>query len=403
MVAFNVDGFIQTIKQTLASNAQTIALHEPYFAGNEWNYVKECLDTGWVSSVGKFVDRFEHDLAQFTGAKYAIATSNGTSAMHICYLMAGVKPGDEVLVPTLTFVATVNALSYCGAIPHFIDTDDQHLGINTATLDAYLSEICIREHHQTINKHTGRPIRALCVMHTLGHPVDLDAVEALCEKYQLVLLEDAAEALGSYYKGVHVGHRGTAGALSFNGNKIITTGGGGAILTNDASLAKYAKHITTTAKVPHAFKFEHDQVGYNYRLPNLNAALGCAQLEQLPAFLEAKRLLAHTYQQAFASIEGVRFLQAPAYGQSNHWLNAILLDEKFSASAAALMEALHAEKIMVRPLWNLQHTAVMYRSAPRMPLPIAESLAERLIKLPSSPQLVMQQPKHSHSSLSCTG
>ena len=211
MVVFDAEKFVQKIKNLLTYNGQSIALHEPQFTGNVWKYVKECLDTGWVSSVGKFVDQFEHELARFTGAKYAIATSNGTCALHICCLLAGIKPGCEVLVPTLTFVATINALSYCGAIPHFIDSEEQHLGLDPLVLDDYLSHICIIDHGDTINKLTGRPIQALCVMHTLGHPVDLDPIEEICNKYHLILLEDAAEALGSYYKGVHLGHRGLAG------------------------------------------------------------------------------------------------------------------------------------------------------------------------------------------------
>lgn len=387
MVAFNIDKIVCAIKQTVVQNEQAVALHEPHFAGNEWTYVKECIDTGWVSSVGKFVDKFELELAHFTGAKYAIATSNGTSALHICYLLAGIKPGYEVLVPTLTFVATINALTYCGAIPHFIDAEDQHLGIDPAVLDAYLTDICTHNHHLTINRMTGRPIQALCIMHTLGHPVDLDAIEAVCKKHHIALIEDAAEALGSFYKGKHVGHHGIAGALSFNGNKIITTGGGGAVLTNDANLAKYAKHISTTAKIAHPWKFEHDQVGYNYRLPNLNAALGCAQLEQLPQFLKIKNLLAQSYAKNLKNLTGVRFLQSPVYGQSNYWLNAILLDKQYADSMPLLLQTLHSHKIMARPLWNLQHTANMYQEAPRMSLPVANSLVQRLIKLPSSPQL----------------
>ena len=312
-----INEIVRQIKAALPPGPSFVALHEPYFNGNEWKYVKECIDTGWVSSVGKFVDQFEKNLANYTGAKYAVATVNGTAALHICYLLAGVKSGDEVLVPALTFVATANALSYCNATPHFIDAEQKSLGIDVPLLDQYLEEITEEKNKVCINKLTGRPIRALCVMHTLGHPVDLDSIVALCEKYRLTLIEDAAEALGSYYKGTHVGHRGLAGALSFNGNKIITTGGGGAILLNDEKIAKLAKHITTTAKLPHPWLFEHDQVGYNYRLPNINAALGCAQLEQLPAFLNAKRMLAEKYQHLFLNTPGVRLIQEPEYAKSN--------------------------------------------------------------------------------------
>ena len=364
-----------------------IALHEPNFIGNEWQYVKECIDTGWVSSVGKYVDQFEQKLVEFTGAKFAIATSSGTAALHICYLLAGVEVGDEVLTPTLTFVGTTNAINYCGAIPHFVDTEEKALGINAAVLDEYLSEISEQKNNICINKETQRPIRALCVMHTLGHPVDLDVLEKVCQKYNIAMLEDAAEALGSYYKGEHVGHRGRVGALSFNGNKIITTGGGGAILTNDKQLAKRAKHLTTTAKEPHPWLFQHDEVGYNYRLPNLNAALGCAQLERLPEFLKAKRQLAKKYANAFEDYKEVRVLREPEYAKSNFWLNAIVLNNV--SIRDGLIETLGKNNIMTRPIWNLQHTLPMYQHCPRMSLPVAESLQKGILKLPSSTQLAM--------------
>lgn len=364
-----------------------VALHEPSFVGNEWKYIKECLDTGWVSSVGKFVDRFERDLADFTGAKYAIATVNGTSALHISYLLAGVMPGDEVLVPTLTFVGTINPIFYCNAIPHFIDSNEYSLGVDCQKLDDYLSQITTVKKKNCINRVTGRPIRSLCVMHTLGHPVDMDPIMALSEKYCLTLIEDAAEALGSFYKGEHVGHRGLVGALSFNGNKIITTGGGGAVLTNHAELAKKAKHLTTTAKIPHAWAFQHTEVGYNYRLPNINAALGCAQLEKISDYLQAKRLLANQYQKSFSEIDGIRFVAEPDYAKSNYWLNAILLAKEDPSKKDMLLDLLNKNNIFVRPLWDLQHTLPMYHVCPKMDLSTAEGLQKRLIKLPSSPTL----------------
>lgn len=367
-----------------------LVLHEPFFNGNEWKYIKECLDTGWVSSVGKFVDKFEKDLADFTEAKYAIATVNGTAALHISYLLAGIQPGDEVLVPTLTFVGTVNPLSYCGAIPHFIDAEEQYLGINVEAVDEYLKTIIKKVGDISVNRMTNRPIRALCVMHTLGHPVDMDAIVELSKKYNLILLEDAAEGLGSFYKGQHVGHRGLLGALSFNGNKIITTGGGGAILTNDKALAKQAKHLTTTAKLPHAWEFEHDQVGYNYRLPNINAALGCAQLENLSEYLRVKRNLAHQYQTAFKNLKTARFIEEPPYAKSNYWLNAFLINQFSENERDELLALLSQNNIFVRPFWNLQHTLPMYAHCPRMNLSVAENLQQRLIKLPSSPKLGMK-------------
>jgi perosamine synthetase len=389
----NVERVNALLTGLLVPDGETIPLHAPEFSGNEWLYVKECLDTGWVSSVGKFVDRFESDLQDFTGARHAIATVNGTAALHICFLLAGVQPDDEVLVPTLTFVATVNALAYCGAIPHFIDSDETTLGLDVPLLDEYLANNTKQSGGVTINRFTKRPVRALCVMHTLGHPVDLDALAELAEKYHLILLEDAAEALGSYYKGVHVGHKGSLGALSFNGNKIITTGGGGAVLTNDPKLARQAKHLTTTAKCSQRpWEFAHDAIGYNYRLPNINAALGCAQLEKMPANLRAKRQLTEKYAQTFANFPGMKLLHEPAYAKSNYWLNALVLDAHADAAATrdTMLATLNQNGFQIRPLWNLMHTLPMYADAPRMPLPVAESLFDRILQIPSSPQLLKQ-------------
>lgn len=363
-------------------NESIIPLHEPQFSGREWKYVKECIDTGWVSSVGKFVDRFEKNLVDYTGAKYAVVTVNGTAALHICYLLAGIKPNDEVLAPALTFVATCNALHYCGAIPHFIDCDKKYLGIDIEKLEKYLSEASIIKNKTCYNKKTGRIIRALCVMHTFGHPVDLDPLIALSEKYHLKLIEDAAEALGSFYKDKHVGHHGLMGAFSFNGNKIITTGGGGAIITNHADIAKKAKHMTTTAKIPHPYLYQHDEVGYNYRMPNINAALGCAQLEQLSYFLEEKRKLSESYAKAFEKMCDVRFLNEPPYANSNYWLNAIFINNK--ELKEILLQKLNQENIGVRPAWELMHRLPMYKQAPRMDLSNAEMMVDLLINLPSS-------------------
>ncbi|OGT32441.1 MAG: aminotransferase DegT [Gammaproteobacteria bacterium RIFCSPHIGHO2_02_FULL_39_13] len=377
-----MNNIIHAIRSTLSNGNVVVSLHEPCFAGREWEYVKECLDTSWVSSVGKFVDHFEKELVDFTGAKHAIVTVNGTAALHICYLLAGVLPKDEVLVPTLTFVATCNALHYCGATPHFIDCEESYLGIDVTKLKDYLTEIAEIKNNLCYNKKTGRVIRALCVMHTFGHPVDLDPLFELAEKYRLKLIEDAAEALGSYYKGKHVGHYGLVGALSFNGNKIITTGGGGAIITDDEVIAKRAKHITTTAKIPHAYLYQHDEIGYNYRLPNINAALGCAQLEKMPYFLSEKRKLTESYQKAFSKIPGVRFLVEPNYAKSNYWLNAIFVEDKIMRDQ--LLTTLNKEKIGARPIWELMHYLPMYQDVPRMDLSTAERVAKRVINIPSS-------------------
>lgn len=275
------------------------ALHEPTFSGNEWEYLKECLDSTFVSSVGKFVDRFEYDLAQYTNAKYVVATVNGTAALHIALKLAGVIQGDEVLIPALTFVATANAVAYCNATPHFVDSEESTLGIDVGKLRRYLLDHTTIIAGQCVNTISGRIIRAVVPMHTFGHPVDMDGLIDLASEFKLSVVEDAAESLGSTFKGKHTGTLGRLGALSFNGNKTITTGGGGAILTNDPELARRAKHLTTTAKLTHAWEYRHDEVGYNYRMPNINAALGCAQLEQLPQLLKSKRDLFSRFQSSF--------------------------------------------------------------------------------------------------------
>jgi len=364
---FNAEAVLAALRSVLPSQNQLIPLHEPLFNGNEWAYVKECLDTGWVSSVGKFVDKFEEELAVYTGVKRAVAVVNGTAALHVCLLLAGVKPGDEVLIPALTFVATANAVTYCGAIPHFVDSEETTLGVAPCKLADYLNEIGEQRSDGCYNRNTGRRIRAIVPMHTFGHPVDLDPLVEVCGKFNLKLVEDAAESLGSFYKGKHTGNWGCVSALSFNGNKTITTGGGGAILTNDEELGCIAKHITTTAKRPHRWEFNHDMIGYNYRMPNINAALGCAQLEQLPLFLSAKRELADAYRQAFAGIVGVNYFSEPANSQSNYWLNALILDEPFAGQRDDLLKWTNDVGIMTRPVWTVMHKLPMFACCPRMP------------------------------------
>lgn len=378
---------LAAVRSVLGTPAQTIALHEPEFAGNEWAYVKECIDTGWVSSVGLYVDRFERDLRELTGAGAAVATSNGTSALHICLLLAGVQPGDEVLMPTLTFIATANAVSYAAAVPHFVESETVSLGVDAQALDAYLQQVAEVRNGASFNRSTGARIRALVVMHVFGHPCDLDALDEVARRWNVVLIEDAAESLGSSYKGRPTGTIGRIAALSFNGNKVVTTGGGGAILTNDAELGRRAKHLTTTARVPHRWNFLHDDVGYNYRLPNLNAALGCAQLERLSVFVERKRRLAARYQAALAGVEGVRFLTEPPDTQSIYWLNAIVLDPQHAAQRDDLLAVLNDAGYMSRPIWTLMHRLPMYAACPRMSVPVAESLEARVVNLPSSAKL----------------
>jgi len=381
---FNSNLIIQTLQNILPRDRTFIALHEPYFNGNEWNYVKECLDSGWVSSVGQYVDHFEIQLAEYTGIKYAAAVVNGTAALQICLQLIGVAAGDEVFVPTLTFISTANAVSYCGAIPHFVDSEERTLGLDPYKLNKYLDEIAELSPEGCINRKTGRCIKAVIPMHTFGHPVDMDPLVEICQKFKLELIEDAAESLGSYYKGKHTGKHGRASILSFNGNKTITTGGGGAVLTDDESLFILAKHLTAQAKLPHKWSFKHDMVGYNYRMPNINAALGCAQLEQLPEFIKLKRALAQRYQQAFADIDGVTIFKEAAFARSNYWLNVLLLNEEYADERDNLLELTNTMGIMTRPAWTLIHKLPMYENCPHMDLSGAESLERRIINLPSS-------------------
>lgn len=361
-----------------------VALHEPHFEGNEWAYVKECLDSTYVSSVGKFVDRFEAELADYTGAKFAIAVVNGTAALHVALLLAGVRPEDEVLIPALTFVATANAVSYCGATPHFVDSTERTLGLDPRALREYLSTIAELRDGVCVNLISGRIIRAVVPMHTFGHPTEIDDLLGVASDFGLILVEDAAESLGSTIGDRHTGTFGLLGTLSFNGNKTITTGGGGAILTNDMELARRAKHLTTTSKVVHRWSYQHDEIGYNYRLPNINAALGCAQLEQLPGFVKAKRDLFKRYQRAFAGIQEARIFEEPIGCSSNYWLQTLLLDEAVKELRDAVLAATNDAGLMTRPAWTLMHKLEPYHRCPRMNLPVADSLESRLVNLPSS-------------------
>ena len=387
MQKLDTNSIIEALQSVLPKDKRPIALHEPSFSGNEWKYVKECLDTKWVSSVGKYVDQFEAMLQEFTGVKRAVAVVNGTAALHICLKLVGVEPEDEVFMPALTFIATANAAVYCGAIPHFVDSEEKTLGVDAEKLQNYLQDIAKVRAEGCFNRKTGRRIKALVPMHTFGHPVDMDPLIEFCSQYKLELVEDAAESIGSYYKGWHTGSIGKISALSFNGNKTITTGGGGAILTNDEELGKLAKHLTTTARVPHQWAIKHDCIGYNYRLPNINAALGCAQLEKLPEFLEKKRGLAEKYRKVFENISGVRFFVEPDFARSNYWLNVLLLDEGLEGQRDSLLEITNEDGIMTRPAWTLMHRLEMFQENPRMDLNGAESLEARLINIPSSANL----------------
>ncbi len=384
--SFQMNQLIEALRSILPVK-ESYPLHEPLFCGNEYKYIQECISTGWVSSVGKYVDRFETDLADYTGVKQTVVVANGTSALHICLILSGVQPNDEVLVPALTFIATANAVVYCHAVPHFVDSSYETLGIAPDMLEAYLHDISELRGDDCYNRKTGRRIRAVVPMHTFGHPVDMDRMIDVSEKYHLAVIEDAAESIGSFYKGKHTGNFGRIAAMSFNGNKTITTGGGGAILTNDEGLGKLAKHLTTQAKIPHRWAYSHDHIGYNYRMPNINAALGCAQLEELEGFVEKKRHLAEKYREALEKVPGVRFFVEPSFSKSNYWLNALLLDENVANERDRVLDILNDEGIGSRPIWELMYTMPMFADCPRMDCKVAEDIGRRLINLPSSVKL----------------
>lgn len=360
-----------------------VPLHEPTFDEKEIEYVTDCIKTGWVSSVGEYVTRFEQELAKFVGVKRAVAVVNGTAALHIALKVAGVEANDEVIMPSLTFIATANAVSYLGAIPHFVDVSYDTLGVDPTKLEQYLKSVGAVRNNQLFNKNTGRRIRAVVPMHTFGHPVDLDGIVEVCDKFNLILVEDAAESLGSYYKGKHTGTFGKISAISFNGNKIITTGGGGAIVTDDDSLADYAKHLTTTAKIPHRWAYEHDEIGYNYRMPNINAALGCGQLEKMPHFIKQKKVLTEKYIQLISKVKGVKLIVEPVNSTSNYWLQTLILEGNCDKNE--VLEFLNKHGVMSRPIWTPMHLLKMYQHCPKSDLSNTEHLEQRIINIPSTP------------------
>lgn len=360
-------------------------LHEPLFEGNERAYVSECVETGWVSSVGEFVDRFESTLAEYTGAKRAVALVNGTAALHLALRLVGVGRDDEVLIPSLTFVATANAVVHAGAIPHFIDVTEKTLGMDPVRLEERLEEVAERrDDGSTWNRETGRRIMACVPMHTFGHPVEMDRICAVCDRWGIRVVEDAAESLGSCRDDQHTGTFGILGALSFNGNKTITTGGGGALLTMDEELGARAKHLSTTAKVPHPYEYVHDDIGYNYRMPNLNAALGCAQLERLPDMLRRKRRLADRYATVFADATYGKIFLEPDGARSNYWLNALVLERGARRALSAVLQETNEARVMTRPAWRPLHLLKIYANAPAGDLEMTADLAGRVVSLPSS-------------------
>jgi aminotransferase in exopolysaccharide biosynthesis len=374
-----------------------IALHEPHFSGNERRYTQDCIDSTFVSSVGKYVDRFEEMIREYTGAKYAIATVNGTAALHIALKLAGVERGDLVLTQAFTFVATCNAISYCGAEPVFVDIGRDTLGMSPDSLENWLrvntvivEGNCYYQPHQgvavpdveTANSLGLKRISACVPMHTFGHPCQIDKIVAICARYHISVVEDSAESIGSYYKGQHTGTFGKLGIFSFNGNKTITTGGGGMVVTDEDELGLLAKHITTTAKKPHPWRFEHDRIGYNYRLPNINAALGCAQMEKLPGILKNKRAIAMAYQSYFAKFDEIEFIKEPKDCVSNFWLNAILL--KDVQARESFLKETNENKVMTRPAWILMNELQMYKDCVAADLSVSQDVADRLVNIPSS-------------------
>lgn len=385
------DSLIRFVREQYRTE-QFIPLHAPVFPGAEKAYVVEAIDSTYVSSVGAFVDRFERQVAAYTGSPRAVATVNGTAALHVALRLAGVGPGELVATQALTFVATCNAISYCGAQPLLLDVDAGTMGLSPLALEQWLSDNAALGADGVCRTRAGRAIRACVVMHTFGHPAQLDELVEVCRRWRLTLVEDAAESLGSLYKGRHTGTLGQIGTLSFNGNKIITTGGGGMVLAGE-ELGARAKHITTTAKKAHPFEFHHDELGFNYRLPNLNAALGCAQMENLDRFVEAKRELARRYAEHLAG-SPLRFVTEPEGCRANYWLNAVVCED--ARERDALLEATNAAGVMTRPIWQLMHRLPMYLDCPRGSLSTAEWLEARVVNLPSSVPPPAGAPAGSH-------
>ncbi|BCD91428.1 aminotransferase DegT [Francisella halioticida] len=368
------------IRMTFGTN-EFIPLHEPRFIGNEKKYLNECIDSTFVSSVGEYVDRFEKKIADYVGSKYAIATMNGTAALHVALILSGVKTGNEVITQPLTFVATCNAISYCNATPVFVDVDLDTMGMNPSSIRGFLEKNCEIKNSSCVNKITGNIIKACVPMHTFGHPCKIDEIKAICDEWNVELVEDAAESLGSYYKNKHTGTYGKVGTFSFNGNKIITSGGGGVIVTDDEDLSRRAKHLTTTAKVPHPYEYVHDKIGYNYRLPNINAALLVAQLEQLDKFLDSKRDLASKYQKFFNS-QIVKFIQEPVNSKSNYWLQAVMFEDKSQRNS--FLKYTNANNIMTRPIWRLMSESEIFKNCQSVDLSNAKYFEERIVNIPSS-------------------
>ncbi|EEC54158.1 LegC family aminotransferase [Bacteroides eggerthii] len=381
----NIYSDIVSFIHQLYNTDEFVPLHAPLFIGNEKKYLNECIDTTFVSSVGKFVDRFEAEVAAYTGAKKAVVCVSGTNALHMAMMLVGVERNDEILTQALTFIATCNAISYINAHPVFIDVDKDTLGLSPAAVKAWLIKNAEVKNNACYNKHTGRRVKACIPMHTFGHPVRIDELADICKEWHLELVEDAAESLGSFYKGQHTGTFGKVGAISFNGNKTITTGGGGMLLFQDEELGALAKHLTTQAKVPHRWAFVHDHIGYNYRMPNINAALGCAQLENLERYVEDKRKTAEIYTDFFQNIPDITFFTESENSHSNYWLNVVILKDK--KTQQEFLEYTNNHGIMTRPVWELMNRLDMFKHCETDGLKNTEWLADRIVNIPSSVRL----------------
>lgn len=376
---------VKYIREIYKTPEAFIPLHEPRFVGNEKKYVLETIESTFVSSVGKFVDKFEEMMCEITGAKHAIAIVNGTNALHLALILAGVKKDEEVLTQALTFIATANAISYCHAIPHFVDVDSDTLGLSPSLLRKHLGEIAEVRDGACYNKKTGKRIAACVPMHTFGLPVRIDELIELCDEYHIPVVEDAAESIGAGYKGKQTGTYGLLGVFSFNGNKTVTSGGGGAIVTNDTALAKKAKHLSTQAKVPHSWEYHHDHIGYNYRMPNLNAALACAQLESLADFIKNKRELSDLYLTFFQDYPAVDLIRELDGAHSNYWLHAIRLNNREARDE--FLRFMNNQGIMTRPIWTLMNKLEMFKSCPKSDLSNALDLEDRIVNITSSVRL----------------
>jgi perosamine synthetase len=372
---------IDKIRELYCEPEKFIPLHTPLFIGNEKKYLEECIDSTFVSSVGKFVNIFEDKIAEYTGSVRAVACVNGTSALHLALKLAGVEQHDEVITQPLTFIATANAISYCGAKPLFLDVDITTMGLSPTALETFLSSDTEMKKGGCYNRSTGNRIKACVPMHTFGHPCRIDEIALICKKHKIELIEDAAESIGSFYKGKHTGTFGKIGVLSFNGNKIITTGGGGMLLFNDEDLAQRAKHLTTQAKVAHPWKFVHDETGYNYRMPNLNAALGVAQMENIDIYLEKKRLLAKSYEDFFHS-KRISFFSEPENCISNYWLNVIIFESEDERDL--FLQESNSQGVMTRPVWRLMNKLPMFENCQKGSLTNSEWIEERIANIPSS-------------------